>query len=164
VRPLELDGDLNLNLDLNLDGWRGGEASSRRHLGLPASRSVAASAARSRLGKGERRGGGGRICVVAEQAGAGKEAARGWMRRWSSSHRRWRGDREGERRSGGRRGGRLVSGDTARRESPQKCSRPDAITHFAAGVADTAGGDTVALLSSFCRWGTACRNGWRWSG
>jgi hypothetical protein len=52
VRPLELDGDLNLNLDLNLDGWRGGEASSRRHLGLPASRSVAASAARSRLGKG----------------------------------------------------------------------------------------------------------------
>jgi hypothetical protein len=46
-----------------------------------------------------------------------------------------------------------VSGDAARRAIPWGCSRPDAIAHFAAGVADTAGGDTVALLSSFCMTG-----------
>jgi hypothetical protein len=53
------------------------------------------------------------------------------------------------------------SGDAVMREIPQECSTADGNAHFADADANTAGGATVAVFSSFCRWTPGCR--YRWS-
>jgi hypothetical protein len=69
---------------------------------------------------------------------------------------RWRWD-------GGNQGGEASGwnyGDAVMREIPQECSTADGNAHFADADANTAGGATIAVFSSFCRWAPGCRYCW----
>jgi hypothetical protein len=102
--------------------------------------------------------GGGNLKLICRQRWEGGDwemeevASRRWRRQRSSSSASCllridvasAGDGAGT--EGGAEARRLEPSDAARREIPQECSCTDDIAHFAAALADTAGGATLALL------------------